>query len=491
VKPELWHRIHELRDEGLSVRQTAERLRVHRRTVRAALGRSAPAPARRQARGSLVDPYRGWLLAKLQQYPELTATRLFRMVRETGYPGGYGTVKRCVAELRPRLRPAYLTLGFEPGECAQVDWGVWKSLAVPGGQRRISFFVMVLCHSRMMYAELFLGEGMEHWLAAHRNAFQAFGGVVRKVMVDNCKTAVLVPGSAERPAQFNPAYLDFAAHCGFRPVACNPGRPNEKGRVENAVGFTKSSFLAGREPASLEAMAPALADWLDTVANARVHRTTNRRPAELFAEAERAALQPLPAAPHACAVVRPVVAGSTFRVAVGTNRYSVPSAYASQRLSLRLLADRVVLATPSGEVVADHPRSYGRHQDIVDPDHGRELESRLRHGRDHRRTERFLALGPAAEAYLAGLREKRPAWRGHVDRIAALADIHGRDEVARLLMDALDHRAFSSEYVLNILEARSRALPEPGPLHVTRRADLLELHVPRPDLDIYGTESRP
>lgn len=489
MNPQLWHRVHELRDEGLSVRQTARRLRVHRRTVRAALKRSAPPPARRRTRGSIVDPYRGWLLAKLERYPELTATRLFRMARETGYPGGYNTIKRCVAELRPRLKPAYLTLGFAPGECAQVDWGAWKGVPVPGGTRRLSFFVMVLCHSRMMYAELFLGEGMEHWLAAHRRAFEAFGGVPRKVMVDNCKTAVLVPGGADRTPQFNPAYLDFAAHYGFLPVACNPGRPNEKGRVENGVGFVKSSFLAGREPAAVEAMAPALADWLATVANTRVHRTTNRKPAELFAEAEQAALQPLPAAPHECAVVRPVVASSTFRVAVATNRYSVPCAHASQRLSLRLLADRIVLALPSGEVVADHPRCYGRNRDVADPDHGRELESRLRHGRDQRRIESFLALGTAAETYLAGLREKRPAWRGHVDRIVALAEAHGRDEVARLLMDALEHHAFSSEYVLNILEARSRALPEPGPLHVTRRSDLLELDVPKPDLDIYDTEN--
>jgi len=489
MKAELWHRIHGLRDEGFSLRQIARHLRIHRRTVRAALASSTRAPAKRRPRGSLIDPYRGWLLAKLQQYPDLTATRLFRMVRETGYPGGYNTVKRCVAELRPRLKPAYLTLSFDPGECAQVDWGVWKNLNVPGGQRRISFFVMVLCHSRMIYVELFLGEAMEHWLTAHRNAFDALGGVPRKVMVDNCKTAVLVPCRAEQPAQFNPAYLDFAAHYGFRPVACNPGRPNEKGRVENAVGFVKSSFLAGREPAALEAMAPALADWLDTVANTRVHRATNRRPAELFEEVERGALRPLPAAPHECAVVRPVVATSTFRVTVATNRYSVPCAHASRRLSLRLLADRVVLSAPSGEVVADHPRNYGRHRDIVDPDHGRELESRLRHGRDHRRIESFLALGTAAEAYLAGLREKRPAWRGHVDRILALAGIHGRDPVARLLMDALEHHAFSSEYVLNILEARSRALPEPGPLHVTRRSDLLDLEVPKPNLDIYSTEN--
>ena len=77
----------------------------------------------------------------------------------------------------------------------------------------------------------------------------------------------------------------------------------------------------------------------------------------------------------------------------------------------------------------------------------------------------------------------------HVRRINALAEAHGRDPVARVLMDALEHNAFSSEYVLNIIEARDRARPEPGPLHVTRRSDLLELELPGPDLDIYGKTS--
>ncbi len=488
MNTECWHRIHALNDEGLSVRKIARRLRVHRRTVRSALKQSRPAPASRPKRGSILDPYRGWLLGKLEQYPELTATRLFRMVRERGYAGGYSLVKTCVAELRPRLKPAHFTLAFAPGECAQVDGGAWKAADVPGGRRRISFFVMVLCHSRMMYAELTMGEATEHWLSAHRNAFVAFGGVPAKVQVDNCKTAVLTPATGEEPTVFNPAYLDFAAHYGFKPSACAVRCPNQKGRVEHAVGFIKSAFLAGREPAALAAMQPALADWLDTVANSRVHGTTKRRPADLFAEVEKPALTALPAGHHHCAVIRPAVVNNRFRVTVDTNRYSVPSRYASQRVTLRHCADRIVVHASGGALIADHPRCHGRHRDVLNPEHERDLILKTRHAKDRRQLERFLSLGPAADDYLTGLQEKRPDWRNHVARINALCEAHGRDEVARLLMDALEHDAFSSEYVLNILQARGRALPEPGPLHVTRRRDLLELDIPEPDLSIYDTD---
>lgn len=180
-----------------------------------------------------------------------------------------------------------------------------------------------------------------------------------------------------------------------------------------------------------------------------------------------------------------MLASSRFRVTVDTNRYSVPSSFASQKLSLRLAADRVMLHDAQQRLIADHPRSYGHRQPIVNPEHERELLLRTRHARDQQQLARFLSLGTAAEPYLTGLRERRPDWRSHVRRINALIEIHGRDEVARLLADACEHHAFSCEYVLNILAGRKRVLPEPGALHLTRGHDLLELDLPEPDLDAY------
>ena len=180
------------------------------------------------------------------------------------------------------------------------------------------------------------------------------------------------------------------------------------------------------------------------------------------------------------------MADSRFRVTVESNRYSVPSRFASRHLVLERYADRIVLLDPAdGNPVADHPRSYGRKQDLFVPDHERDLLLRTRHAADRRLLESFLTLGSAAKPYLAGLQEHRPDWRSHLRRISALAGVHGRDQTARVLADALEHRAFGADYVLNILNVRARGLPEPGPLHVTRRQDLLELSVPEPDFDLY------
>ena len=480
-----WQQINDLHAEGLGLRAIARRLGIHRCTVRIALTASHPPVRSSLPRGSLIDPHRGWLMARLQQYPELSAVRLFEQLKERDYKGGYGVVKRCVAELRPRMKPAYLTLAFAPGECAQVDWGMWHNVDVAGGHRRISFFVMVLCHSRMLYAEFFLGEAMEHWLQAHRNAFTAFGGVPEQVMVDNCKTAVLRARHGDEKAELNPAYEEFARHYGFRIVPCNVRRPNEKGRVENAVGYIRTSFLAGREPGPLSILAPALADWLDNTANRRMHTTTGKPPRQLFEEAERAALRPLPAGPYDCHQIQAAAADSRFRVTVDGNRYSVPSTAASRRVVIHRHVDRIVIRDPGGTLLADHPRNYGKKQDIAEPGHERDLILKMRHARDKRRLEHFLVLGPDAAAYLARMQERLPNWRSHVDRINSLAEIHGRDEVLRALADTRESAAFSADYIHNLLDSRQRLSPEPGPLHVPRRADLLELEIPEPNLDVY------
>ena len=103
---------------------------------------------------------------------------------------------------------------------------------------------MVLCYSRMMYVEFTVSQTMEHFLACHQHAFEFFGGIPHKVMVDNLKSAVLKRALGEAPV-FNPKYLDFAAHNGFTITPCNVGKGNEKGRVENGVGYVKKNFLAG------------------------------------------------------------------------------------------------------------------------------------------------------------------------------------------------------------------------------------------------------
>src|SRR6202162_32704 len=131
-----------------------------------------------------------------------------------GYRGGVTILRDYVRCIRPTKRPVYLKLHFAPGECAQVDWGAYGTVAVGNTRRRLSFFVMVLAFSRQMFVEFTVSQTMEHFLACHEHGFAAFGGVPSKIMVDNLKSAVLQRLAGAAPV-FNPRYLDFARHHGF------------------------------------------------------------------------------------------------------------------------------------------------------------------------------------------------------------------------------------------------------------------------------------
>ncbi|MDI6814013.1 MAG: IS21 family transposase, partial [Desulfitobacteriaceae bacterium] len=159
-----------------------------------------------------------------------------------------------------------LTLQFAPGECVQIDWGSWGTIAVGSTWRKLYFFVAVLCYSRMLYVEFTLSRGQEQFLQCHQNAFQFFGGVPESAMIDNCKTAVLDRPFGQPPV-FNPRYLDFANHYGFKIRACGVRQAHEKGRVENAVGFVKHNFLRGLELPPWAGLNPAARHWLETIAN--------------------------------------------------------------------------------------------------------------------------------------------------------------------------------------------------------------------------------
>ena len=470
--------------QQLTVVQTARALALDPRTVAKWAGVEQFRPRAGVARTSKLDPFKGQIVRWLDTHP-YSAQQIFQRLREAGYDGGPTIVRAYVQRIRPRRQEAFLKLDFAAGECAQVDWGEFGSIAVGTTQRRLSFFLMVLCYSRRMYLEFTVSQQMEFFLACHENAFAAFDGVPARIMVDNLKSAVLQRLVGAAPV-FNPKYLDFSRHWGFEISPCNVRSGNEKGRVENGVGYVKKNLLAGLELADFAALQPAAMLWVDTVANLRIHAATHQRPIDRF-EDERTHLQPLNPAGFDLARVCAVRATRQFRVALDANHYSVPARYAGSRLTLKAYAERVCIYAGE-QLVARHARSMDRHQDIEDPEHARQLLTQRKSAREQRLLVLFLALSPRAQAYREGLEAKRVNARVHLRKIVALAELHGKEAVARALDDGLELQAFSAEYIANILAARRRIGEPPAALQLTRRADLLDLELPEPDLSIYDRE---
>lgn len=420
----------------------------------------------------------------LEKHP-YTATQIFQRLRQLNYEGSYNTVKRYVRKVRPKRSRAYLKLAFAPGECAQVDWGSFGSVNVGNTRRRLSFFVMVLCYSRLMYVEFTVSQTMEHWLGCHQHGFEFFGGVPARIMVDNLKSAVIRRIVGQSPV-FNRKYLDFSRHYGFGISACNVGKGNEKGIVESGVGYVKKNFLKGLDIHDFSHLNSACKSWLANIANSRIHGETKKIPTELFKE-EYPRLRPLPLHPYDIGNVSQVRASSQFRVTLDTNRYSVPAEYAGARLTMKTYPDRLCLYHEE-KLLARHIRRYDRNKDIEDPDHPKALLAQRRKAKNQMIYRRFLTLSPRATEYHEALATKRFNPAAHVRKIVALSEIYSPEAVKRAMDDAFRFQAFSSEYIANILEQRNRPVKEPGALHLTRASDLLDLDVDPPDMSIYQTK---
>lgn len=348
-------------ERGLKPTQIARALELDRRTVANWLAEPRFRARRSSPRASKLDAFKARIRQWLEAH-DYSGQQIFQRLREEGFEGGRTIVMDYVARVRPRRAPAFLTLSFAPGECAQVDWGSYGTVAVGESRRQLSLFVMVLCYRRLLYVEFTLNQRMEQFLACHQNAFAFFGNrVPQKIMVDNLKSAVLRRLTGEAPV-LNPRYLDFARHAGFRIVPCNKGKGNEKGRVESAVGYVKKNFLNALEIPDFSALNPAARVWMDTIANVRIHGETHQRPLDLFAE-EQAALQSGPLTPFDVATLHQVRASPRFRISYDANRYSVPAEHAGTLLTLKVYPDRLCLYHHD-KLLARHVRCYERHRDI-------------------------------------------------------------------------------------------------------------------------------
>lgn len=466
----------------LKYSQIANELGLDQRTVAIWANEKKYRARKTTPRKSKLDPFKNNIIQMLEKHP-YTARQIYQRIKEDGFEGRITIVEDYVRKIRPPKIKAYLKLAFAPGECAQVDWGSYGTVRVGSTTRRLSFFVMVLCHSRMMYLEFTVSQTMEHFLGCHLNAFHFFGAVPQKIMVDNLKSAVLKRTVGCAPV-FNPGYLDFANYYGFSIVACNVGKGNEKGRVENAVGYVKKNLLNGLDIPDFCVMEPVAKTWVDTIANVRIHGETGKRPLDMFKE-ESAHLGRLPATPYDISQISQVRASTQYRISLDGNTYTVPAQLAGVRLTLKKYPDRICLYH-GNDLVARHTRSYDRKQDIQNQDHSKILLAQRKKAADQAIYMKFLTLSDKAKEYYQQLGHRRLNPFVHIRKIVALSEIYPREQIALAIEDAIKFDAFSSEYITNILEQRLRPAKEPGVLHVTRSSDLLNLTIDPPNLSVYS-----
>ena len=255
-----------------------------------------------------------------------------------------------------------------PGEEAQVDYGEGPMVrdAGTGQYRRARLFVLTLGYSRKAVRLLTMSSSTQVWAKLHERAFRRLGGAPRVVVLDNLKEGVLRPDIYE--PTLNPLYREVLAHYGVVAVPCRIRDPDRKGKVESSVGHAQQTPLRGQRFETLEAAQAYLDRWEAHWADTRIHGTTKRQVAAMFAE-EQPALQPLPLEPfryyrHGLRTVH--LDGC---VEVEAAYYSVPPGWIGRRVQVQWTDLHVrVLVPTTGELLREHVRTKRGWHRIDDSD---------------------------------------------------------------------------------------------------------------------------
>ncbi len=393
----------DLHRQGLGVSAIARRTGLDRKTVRKYIesGLELPAYGPRQPRPTKVSPFEPYLCERVAAYPDLTGSRLHREIRDLGYGGGYTVVKDFLREVRPST-PAGFEVRFEtpPGWQAQVDFAHFRTVFAdePGVERVVWLFSLVLGHSRMLWARFVPQQDLQTLLRCHAAAFEALGGAPAEILYDRMRTVFVREGPDAGHIVYNRTLVEFARHYGYLPKACQPYRAKTKGKVERPFRYIREDFFLARSFQNLGDLNGQLRQWLDQVANPRIHATTRRVVQEHFAE-ERPSLQPLPAGPFQAVLRLERRITRDGMVSVDGNLYSVPDTTRRRPVEVHSMAHEVRILE-DGRVVAVHPVLDGRGQRRIIAGHrtapAPANSQTRRHGPAPGRTGDVVALRPLA-----------------------------------------------------------------------------------------------
>lgn len=455
------HAVHALLEAGQKQTAIAKQLGISERSVRR-IAKEPPVAegddeAERRRRGigrpSVPEGLKRRLVELMKEDPEAPPLEFLRQLREEGLELGESTFYRIFRVERKAL-PAQLMVRFEgvAGEFAQFDFGEVDVRLLGGGKRRIHFAAFRLKYSRWIWVVIVPDERIESLVRALLAAFEHSGGVPLRVVFDNPKTVVLSRDADQRPI-WNPTLAQVAIDYGFTIELCQPRSPEQKGSVENLVGYVKRSFFRARRFADLDHDLPRqLLEWLLLVNEERPSRATREIPrARLEVELKR--MKPLAIAPAEYGLRYAVHVGPTALVDFQGIRYAMPAGACGIPATLHLYPDRVRIVTTGSRFEATHPRFPEVGKTSYLPGQRAEQLAAVAGARKrlYFMRERILELGPVGEGYLTELIHARPhTWKGDVERLFALLEELGQDRFLRLLQRALFQRLIGAEYVVRL-----------------------------------------
>lgn len=451
------HKIQVVRRAGHSLVETAAEAGVSARSVRRVAAEAPVADfddrAERKRRGlgrpSKAEPFRAYLAQQLIAQPDVLTLELLRRAQAQGYAGAKSALYALVRELRPEpVRPVVRFEGL-PGEFSQHDFGQVDVRYLDGTVERVHFFASRLKYSRWTQVAIVRDERVESLVRALVEHYAAWGGVPLRSVFDRPKT-VAISWTKDR-VTWNPIFGAVVLEVGATVELCAPRRPQQKGSVENLVGWVKGSFFKPRRFIDREDLQRQLAVWHVEVNTQRPSRATKVTPATRLAD-EHPRLRPLRVAPADLALRIPLVVDPTGHVVHDTHPYSMPTKAIGLAATLWLYRDRVKVV--AGRYTAEHPRKFAPREGSMLPEHrgDRVQAARGRRARLYTQREHLLALGEDAVAYVTELVFRREhTWPRDVDELHALLETHGERALRAAFAHCRAQRVFGHEYIAHHL----------------------------------------
>jgi transposase len=472
--------IHRLKNLGWSVRRIARELNVGRPTVKKYLENPEQTISKRPPGPSKLDPYRELIGRFLDQDPQAKAPVILQRLHGQGFDGEITIVRDYLQKIRGQIKYREPFIRFEspPGKQMQIDWGHFGHLSYGETKRKLYALAVIESYSRISYVEFTHSQRQEALHQGLLNAFSYFGGSPEEIVVDNMLTAVVErQGSLIR---FNEAFLDFLRVFKISPVACNVRSPHEKGKIENTVKYVRQNFWPLRSFTDLSDVQRQVEQWLDSVANVRIHQTTGERPKDRFRKISLRALpELLPDLRETCQVL----VHTDFAVRFDGNTYTTPPWCIGKKLTLK--ADKTTVTIYHHQKgIATHHRSWKRKERIEIPSHQEQVKKMKKNLWQDKQIAAFSSLGQDARDYLEALAEARQPIKKNVSRLLCLKDEYGVPSVIEAIKKALDHKAYGADYVENILYQEMRPKNHHQPVKLKDQG-LNQIRLTEPSLADY------
>jgi len=454
--------IKKLQKEGLTLKEIAARVGLHRNTVARLLKEPAGREYRRPERGDAASPYEEKILGWIQGgVPVERMLELVNEQKDSPYKGSRSAFYAGVARIRKQadLAKAERFVRFEglPGEYAQVDWGEVRNFPFQRQEPSTRYFLAVrLKFSRFMFVKWCDSMRLEVLLRGLLEAFEAFGGVPWVLVFDNMKTVTTGRDDQDQPI-WHPVFKKFADELDFKPEACDRGLANQKGAVENLVGWVKSSFLPGRHFLDDEDLHRQAGQWSYRTNHERASRAHGEIPGQLL-PAEQMAMGSLAESAEEYGLFQQVTADREGRVWFEGTRHQMPIGLAEKAVILRVRRSRLDFYD-AGRLVVSYPRPSGAaggrrlapfEPELLEPLLKIKPRARVMVYRDY-----LMQQHPALAAYVVGVCSRHRGdeeFGPHVLGMFDLLRLHGLEAVAAACTLAADEKAYGVDYVESLLE---------------------------------------